>query len=330
MTALAIAAFWCGDARAEVDCAAPVEISAPLGEVKPLERVADYQTKILKSCAREKEKEKEKTAALAIRDMVVDGEELLLMVDPDSLQTRLERAACWTCREAGPEAKESRYLKAVEELGASTGKKRPPGSNWLENAGLTHGREKQGVFVTGDLCPSKKPLDRSFLLKLEAQKAPVALSVTGAWIKHHHEDFTWLRREKAEGRLTILWVNHSFTHPYQRGLPYGETFLLTPGLDPEDEIANVERLLIANGETPSVFFRYPGLISDAAWASRLRAAHLIPLGADAWLALGERPGPGGVILVHPNGNEPAGLAVFDRLNQLGALPKPFRPLMEAP
>jgi hypothetical protein len=324
LKALAIAAFSCGGARADVDCAAPVVISAPLGEVKPLERVTDYRMKMLESCTREK------NAGLAIRAMVVDGEELLLMVDPESLQTRLERAACWTCREAGPEAKESRYLKAVEEFGASKGKKLPASANYLENAGLTHGRDK-GAFVTGDLCPSRKPLDRTFLEKIGTQKnAPVALSVTGAWILHHHEDFTWLRREKVEGRLNVLWVNHSFTHPYRRGAPNGETFLLTPGLDPEDEIANVERLLIANGETPSVFFRYPGLISDAAWASRLRAAHLIPLGADSWLALGERPGPGGVILVHANGNEPAGLAAFERLNQLGALPKPFRPLMEAP
>ncbi|MCW2286250.1 hypothetical protein M2323_004115 [Rhodoblastus acidophilus] len=327
MTALAIAAFSCSGARAGVDCAAPVDIAAPLGEVKPLERVTDYRLKMLESCTRDASK----TSALAIRAMVVDGEELLLMVDPESLQTRLERAACWTCREAGPEAKDTRYLKAVEAFAASKGKKLPKNANYLENAGLTHGGDK-GAFVTGDLCPSRKPLDRAFLQKLETQKhAPVSLSVTGAWVRHHHEDFTWLRREKAEGRLNILWVNHSFTHPFRPSLPYGENFLLTPGLDPEDEIADVERLLIANGETPSVFFRYPGLISDTAWASRLREAHLIPLGADSWLALtGKAPSPGGVILVHPNGNEPAGLALFDRLNQLGALPKPFRPLMEAP
>ena len=324
LTALAIAALACGAARADVDCAAPFKISAPLDGVKPLERVTGY-TKMLESCTREN------AAALAIRSMVVDGEDLLLMVDPETLQTRLERAACWTtCREVGPEARKTPYLKAVEDYGAAAGKSLPAGAKWQENAGLTRGRDKRGVFVTGDLCPSKKPLDRNFLRNLETQDAPVALSVTGAWIKRHHEDFIWLRREKAEGRLKILWVNHSFTHPYRRGLPDGKNFLLTPGLDRDDEIANVERLLIANGETPSVFFRYPGLISDADWASRLREAHLIPLGADAWLALGAKPGPGGVILVHPNGNEPAGLVDFERLNQLGALPKPFRPLMEAP
>jgi len=320
LAALAIAALFGAPARAGVDCAAPVQIIAPFEGVQSLERVADYQTRMLESCAREKAK------ALAIRAMKVDGEELLLMVDPDTLRTRLERASCWSCREAGPEAFDTRYLRAVKEFGAAVGKKR---ATWFENAGLTHGRDNRGVFVTGDLCPSRKKLDRAFLETLETQKAPAALSVSGLWVEHHAEDFNWLRREKAEGRLNILWVNHSFTHPYRRGLPDGENFLLTPGLDPEDEIANVERLLIANGETPSVFFRYPGLISDDAWTSRLRDVHLIPLGADSWLALGQRPGPGGIILVHPNGNEPAGLEAFGRLNQGGGL-RAFRALMEAP
>jgi hypothetical protein len=324
-TALASLALAVGAARAGANCAAPVQIAAPPeGPVRSLERVTDYQTRMLERCTRGK------AVALAIRYMVVDDEELLLMADPETLQTRLERAACWKCREAGPEARKSRYLRAVEEFGADAGKKLPPGANWLENAGLTRGRDPRGVFVTGDLCPSHKPLDRAFLENLEAQNAPVALSITGAWIEHHAEDFLWLRREKAAGRLNILWVNHSFTHPFKRSLPDAENFLLMRKIDAEDEIADVERLLIANGETPSVFFRYPGLVSDANWASRLRDAHLIPLGADSWLALGQKPGPGGVILIHPNGNEPAGLDIFGRLSRSGALPGPFRPLVEAP
>jgi 2-polyprenyl-6-methoxyphenol hydroxylase-like FAD-dependent oxidoreductase len=41
-------------------------------------------------------------------------------------------------------------------------------------------------------------------------------------------------------------------------------FLLMPGFDMQSEILDQERLLIANGETPSIFFRFPGLVSDAA------------------------------------------------------------------
>ncbi len=62
----------------------------------------------------------------------------------------------------------------------------------------------------------------------------------------------------------------------------------------------------------------------------LRDDHLIALGADAWLALGQRPRPGSVVLVHANGNEPFGLSQFQTLRQRNALPQPLRPLNEAP
>ncbi len=84
------------------------------------------------------------------------------------------------------------------------GKKLPPGASWRDNAGMVHG-QGAGAFVTGDLCPSHKPLDRAFLQELEKEGAPpAALSISGLWLAHHHEDFLWLRREKAEGRLKFL------------------------------------------------------------------------------------------------------------------------------
>jgi len=254
---------------------------------------------------------------------------MLLVVDPQTLETRLEANEDWTCTAPGPEAQQSRYLRAVESFAGATGKQKH-GAGWLENAGLVHGRDNVGAFLTGDLCPSHKPLDRAFLMKAEQRNIPVALSITGVWVRQHEDDFLWLLKEKAEGRLKIVWVNHSFHHPFRPSISYGENFMLTPGLDGDAEIADVERLLIANGETPSVFFRYPGLISDREWTERLRKWALVPLGADSWLALGERPGPGGVILVHPNGNEPAGLSIFERLNQAGRLPAPFRSILDAP
>jgi hypothetical protein len=36
------------------------------------------------------------------------------------------------------------------------------------------------------------------------------------------------------------------------------------------------------------------------------------------------------VLVHPNGNEEAGLRIFSRLTQQGKMPTPFRALNEAP
>jgi hypothetical protein len=63
---------------------------------------------------------------------------------------------------------------------------------------------------------------------------------------------------------------------------------------------------------------------------RLRERHLVALGADSWLALGPRPRPGSIVLVHPNGNEQAGLRIFSRLSRQGKMPRPFRSLNEAP
>lgn len=348
-------------AFAESDCAAPVKIEAPLdGPLQRLTRVEEDRV-ILQSCrpngisemglpvfgnnpAKTKQSKRERVGPLtnsrladsakrlAIRALKVDGEALILIVDPQSLETRLEKAACWRCVDTNEaEQADTRFIRSVERLSQLLGRKRPLGAAWLDNAGLAHG-EGGGTFLTGDLCPSHLPLDRAFLQSLErkGQAIPIALAVSGVWIERHGEDFAWLRREKAEGRLAIAFVNHSFHHPFRPGLPDSRNYLLEPGFDISKEILDVERILIANGETPSVFFRFPGLISDPALMEILRRDHLIPLGADAWLALSPRLRPGAIVLVHPNGNEPFGLNVFERLRGAGALPRPLRAIQEAP
>ncbi len=201
----------------------------------------------------------------------------------------------------------------------------------LRDAGLAHGTGN-GAFVTGDLCPSLQSLDRDFfgLLERTAFHAPVALSISGLWLVHHRADFEWLRAQAATGALAITWVNHSFDHPYDPGRPMAQDFLLRPGLDIAAEILDTERLLIAAGETPSVFFRFPGLVSDAALIETVRRHHLVGLGADGWLLFSPPLRPGAILLVHPNGNEEAGLRMFARLLQQSRLPQPFRPLVEAP
>ena len=284
------------------DCAAPVSLAAPLdGPLQPMSRVEDLRI-VLQSCRRPGAKK-----ILATRTFRADGENLFLAVDPETLTTRLERAACWTCAPTTPEAQaQTRFIRAIEDFSRAPGKKLAAGATWLDNAGLTQGKGG-GAFVTGDLCPSRRPLDRAFLKSLERAGAPtpIALSITALWMEEHPRDFLWLRREKAEGRLDIAFVNHSFHHPYRPGLADAHNFLLMPGVDMQKEILGVERLLIANGEVPSVFFRFPGLISDRALMAALRAAYLIPLGAESWLALTPVAPSGAIILVHPNGNEPS-------------------------
>ena len=80
----------------------------------------------------------------------------------------------------------------------------------------------------------------------------------------------------------------------------------------------------------STLFRFPDLVSDAALNETVRRDHLVALGADGWLVFGLPLRPGAILLVHPNGNEPAGLRLFSKLLDKGRLPRPFRPIDEAP
>jgi hypothetical protein len=105
---------------------------------------------------------------------------------------------------------------------------------------------------------------------------------------------------------------------------------LTPGFDIQSEILDTERLLIANGETPSIFFRFPGLVSDAALMQAVRRDHLVVLGADGWLVFAPPLRPGAILLIDPNGNEHPGLRLFVKLLDKGRLPRPFRRINDAP
>ncbi|WP_036292332.1 polysaccharide deacetylase [Methylosinus sp. PW1] len=271
---------------------------------------------------------------LAIRRMRLDGETVALTVDPATLETRLEMESVWRCLETTEaEQKDTRFLRALRPRPGDPDEPRlaAAGRSLSISAGLGHGAGA-GSFLTGDLCPSRRPLDREFLRRLAelAPGAPVALSVSGLWIERHGADFDWLMAEAANGTLRIDWVGHSYSHPYVPRLADGQNYLLRPGLDLDAEIFRVERLLIERGATPSVFFRFPGLVADARLMEELRRRHLIALGADAWLVLSPPPRDGSIVLVHPNGNEPAGLRLFSRLLEQGRLPQPFRRIEEAP
>ena len=93
-------------------------------------------------------------------------------------------------------------------------------------------------------------------------------------------------------------------------LPLEQTFLLTAGIDPAQELLALERKLLEHGIVPSPFVRFPGLVADARVIGTARKLGLIPLGSDAWLAKGELPQDGSFILVHGNGNEPRGIEKF--------------------
>jgi hypothetical protein len=316
---LCIAMAWLGlllgAARADCDASLPTPQS-----LRPAGLVSSY-TPVFRAC------KGPGGEAVAIREMTLHGEPALLLADPEKLTTRIERAACWTCADVDePELNSTRMMRAIRRSAEAPGLAR---RGFLENAGLTRG-ERGGEYLSGDLCPSRKPMDRDFLATLEGNDTPIALSISGLWLLRHFQDFRWLLDAQAKGALAITWINHTYTHPYRKGVAENANFLLLPGVDADNEILETERLLIANGQTPSLFFRFPGLVSSSPLMQAVRRNHLISLCADAWLALNQKPRDGSVILVHPNGNEELGLKIYTKDVATGALPSPLKPLDEAP
>jgi hypothetical protein len=195
-------------------------------------------------------------------------------------------------------------------------------SKILQDAGLTHTMHKErGVVLTIDLCPSKKPLDRRIFLSLiqEFQKretpVPIALSVSGLWMNTHQSDLAWLKKLVKKGSIKVDWVNHTYSHPYSssKELPLQHNFVLEKGVNLQEEILKNEVTMLQNGLVPSVFFRFPGLVSDDSVFQEVISYGLIPVGSDAWLAKGQKPKEGSFVLIHGNGNEPVGVKDFLQL-----------------
>lgn len=245
---------------------------------------------------------------IAIRRFLRNGEEFLLTVEPQSLATQI-RPLTWTVADGTPDTSK---LDGTPYFSALTALTNPPYK--IENTGLVHAMlPVDGVFLTVDLCPSHRAYEAHFFAELarvsarEGRPTPVAISISGYWALEHQSEWTALIEAERRRQIDITWVNHSYTHRYARGLPDAQNFLLMPNTDFEREVLKTEELLIARGLTPSVFFRFPGLVSDEDLVLKLRKLGLIPLGADAWLAKGRRAKPGSIVLVHGNGNEPLGI-----------------------
>lgn len=201
------------------------------------------------------------------------------------------------------------YIKALNQYTS------PPYQ--LANDGLIQAEYPiNGMFLTIDMCPSTKFFEENFFKTLVAlsdqlhRPIPIALSVSGLWMIGHPQEFAWLIQQQKANKLQITWINHSFSHPYYMDLPLNRNFLLTGDTKIDREILDTEKILIQNQLVPSVFFRFPGLISDQQLILKLREYGLIPVGSNAWLAKGEQPKNGSIILVHGNSNEPEGIAII--------------------
>lgn len=254
---------------------------------------------------------------LLLRRMEKSGQTTFLAVDPQTLDTKLVSASSGTAKpiswkDMGLRFSQTPYFMALSAAGKQ--------SLALQDAGLTHGFPKErGVTLTVDLCPSHKPLDRVIFTDLITayqqiqQPVPIALSITGRWMLTHTDDLNWLKELERKKAIEITWVDHSYNHHFSLSAPLKTNFLLEPGTDMNFEILGTELAMLQHNMVPSVFFRFPGLVSDQQVVDKVLTYGIIPIGSDAWLAKGQQPTAGSIVLIHGNRNEPVGVADFIRL-----------------
>jgi hypothetical protein len=251
---------------------------------------------------------------VALRAFRRGAQDFVLVVDPEGLDTqvlptaglKLKKVPWREVRDATRATPYGRALTDAERTATTE-----------QDAGIVHALPSgKGVVLTIDLCPSTRPLDRRLFAAIlgefepEEKPVPLGIAITGRWMIEHPQDLAWLRDLEGEGTIAATWINHSFNHRYSADLPLSRNFLREPGTDLNFEVLATESAMINNGLRPSVFFRFPGLVSDPKLVNRVISYGLIPVGSDAWLAKNQAPVPGSIVLVHGNGNEPIGIDKF--------------------
>lgn len=252
--------------------------------------------------------------AVILREFTCNGNKKYLIVNPTTLATRIIPGDSFAVEAVSWDSiarllRNSVYIKSLREAERN--------SDTVQDAGITHfTRVRKGIDLTIDLCPSKHALDSGFFVQLVAElgkvekPVPLAISITGIWMKEHPDDLAWLKKMAEQKAISVTWINHSFNHRNSKTLPIQKNFLLQEGTDISFEILQTEKKMIENGLLPSIFFRFPGLVSDDSIFIRVTDFGLIPIGSDAWLGKGQTPKDGSIVLVHANGNEPLGINRF--------------------
>ncbi|UIR56414.1 polysaccharide deacetylase [Sphingobacterium sp. SRCM116780] len=253
---------------------------------------------------------------IGIRSFRNDGQDYVLSVNPNTLDTYVMKStdckivAVSNIQKIGYFSP-SVYSKSFKRVRNNEGV--------LQDAGIDFAFPKEmGINLTIDLCPSHKPLDKVVFESLFSafkgveSSLPVAISLSGKWILNHEADLHWLLDQKNKGLLTITWINHTYNHKVNKD-PLNHNFLLAEGTDVTNEILANEMLMLKKGIVPSVFFRFPGLVSSKKIIEEVLGFGLIPVGSDAWLAKGQHVKDGSIVLIHANGNEEVGIQDFIQL-----------------
>ena len=245
-----------------------------------------------------------------LRSLKFRGYDAKLIVDPQTLKSNLVKSSCLKrCSDLSSRAlSRTSYGELLERS--------DDGSYPLQNDGLRRGSSDKYVALTIDMCPSSKGISQNVydklveLSKKKGRAIPIGVAMTAAWKKKHSKRFKWIKEQARKGHFKIEWINHSFHHHYKRKVPYKHNFMLKKGTDVEKEVLGNEIAMLKGGVTPSVFFRFPGLVSSRRLMRKITDWGLIALGSDAWLGVGERAKEGSIILIHGNRNEPKGEVKF--------------------
>ncbi len=254
---------------------------------------------------------------LVLRQWRQNNQPYYLLADPKTLETSVETLPAEAIKPLSwPDmmavVAETPYGRAMQTEQSRDGALQDAG---LERADTT----ERGFSLTIDLCPSTKPLTRTVFETLirafepEEKPIPVTITITGLWMMSHAQDLAYLKNLVSRGDLDITWVNHSYHHRFDPRRPFPVNFLLEPNTNIADEVLLNEQAMLQNGLIPSVFFRFPGLVSDKLVFDQVLAFGLLPIGSDAWLAKQQVPKQGSFVLIHANGNEPIGIADFMNL-----------------
>ena len=249
-----------------------------------------------------------------IRSATYQGAAVRLVVDEESYATSLVAASALAgATRASGEAdhvQDTPYARSLEGLAdgghALTG---------LASAAPSGGADET-FALTIDMCQSRKAwekrlFDWAVALSDKLHKPiPVGIAMTGVWAKGHPAELDQLSAWQRSSKLAITWVNHSSTHPLHclDAACRRAEFLTASSVDFDEEVLGEERVVLARGMMPSTIFRFPGLVHDERRLRQLSRLSLMPLDADGWIAKGQAIHPRAVVLVHGNGNEPAGIA----------------------
>jgi hypothetical protein len=247
---------------------------------------------------------------VVLRSFRIDGRRVYLAVDTRTLKTSvISSSSLWTIEMSIEEIiknlPDSVYAKALKKATAN--------STRIHNAGIAHVRTPEnGAVLSIDLCPSKRDMDFSIFESVSqaftgsSKPVPMAIALSGRWMEKHGDELAWMKKFIRENKISVTWINHSYTHRYRKTEPLRKNFMLFADTDVRHEILANEQLMLENGIIPSVLFRFPGLVSNKKLFDEIVEYGLITLGSDAWLAKKQRPVKGSIILVHANGKDPSG------------------------